>query len=114
MTQFAHAVLDVPEDVVVVSDQPWMGSEIGTWYGDRRWLTSGADDANSDATEDDVSVTVAVARRAGAAQIDVVDSQDGALDRLGVNPTYPGFRFDGVRTIKFLWNDVVIRRYVAV
>ena len=36
LSHFAEVVLDVPDDVVIVSDQPWMGSEIGSWYGDRR------------------------------------------------------------------------------
>ncbi len=91
-----------------------MGSEIGSWYGDRRWLTSGGDDINHEARPEDVAATVAVAKRAGAAQIDVLDSQDHPLDRVGTNPTYPGFQFEGVRTAQFLGDDVVIRRYVAV
>ena len=113
VTQFAQEVIAVPNDVVIVSDEPWMGSEVGTWYGDRRWLTSGSD-PNGDATPEDVAATVAVARKAGAAHIDVIDSQDHALDRIDVNPPYPGFEFAGVRTTKFLWIDVVIRRYDAV
>ena len=114
LSHFAEVVLDVPDDVVIVSDQPWMGSEIGSWYGDRRWLTSGGDDINHEARPEDVAATVAVAKRAGAAQIDVLDSQDHPLDRVGTNPTYPGFQFEGVRTAQFLGDDVVIRRYVAV
>ena len=54
-----------------------------------------------------------VARRAGVARIDVVDSHDHALDRIDKNPAYPGFRFESVRTTTFLWGDVVIRRYAA-
>jgi hypothetical protein len=103
-----------PADVVVIGDQPWMGSEVGTWYGDRRWLTTRADDGDpNEADPQDVGAAVELAREAGATRIDVVDSHDHALDRMAENPPYDGFRFDSSRTTKFLWTDVVIRRYVA-
>jgi hypothetical protein len=112
ITRFAQDVMAVPADVVIVADQPWMGSEAGTWFGDRQWLTAGAD-ANGSAEPEDVVATVEVARRAGAIRIDVVDSHDHALERIDENPSYPGFRFESARTVEFLWSDVVIRRYAA-
>ena len=114
ITRFAQDVMAAPADVVVIGDQPWMGSEVGTWYGDRRWLTTRADDGDpNEADPQDVGAAVALAREAGATRIDVVDSHDHALDRMAENPPYDGFRFDSSRTTKFLWTDVVIRRYVA-
>ena len=114
ITRFAQDVMAAPADVVVIGDQPWMGSEVGTWYGDRRWLTTRADDGDpNEADPQDVGAAVELAREAGATRIDVVDSHDHALDRMAENPPYEGFRFDSSRTTKFLWTDVVIRRYVA-
>ena len=114
ITRFAQDVMAAPADVVVIGDQPWMGSEVGTWYGDRRWLTTRADDGDpNEADPQDVGAAVELAREAGATRIDVVDSHDHALDRMAENPPYDGFRFDSSRTTKFLWTDVVIRRYVA-
>jgi hypothetical protein len=46
--------------------------------------------------------------------VDVLDSDDDPLERLDENPTYPGFRYESTRVVEFLWDDVVIRRYVAV
>ena len=113
ITRFAQDVMAAPADVVVIGDQPWMGSEVGTWYGDRRWLTTRADDGDpNEADPQDVGAAVELAREAGATRIDVVDSHDHALDRMAENPPYEGFRFDSSRTTKFLWTDVVIRRYV--
>ncbi len=43
-----------------------------------------------------------------------MDSTDHPLDRIDQNPVYPGFEFESVRTLKFLWDDVVVRRYAAV
>jgi hypothetical protein len=40
------------------------------------------------------------------------DAED-PLERLSEHPTYSGFRFESARAIKFLWSDIVIRRYVA-
>ncbi|HMK12458.1 MAG TPA: hypothetical protein VK461_12790, partial [Acidimicrobiales bacterium] len=111
VARFAQDVMAVPNDVVVIGDQPWMGSEIGTWYGDRRFLSArAADDNPNDADPEDVVTVVGVAREAGATQIDVIDSDSHALDRIDENPSYDGFRFESVRTTKFLWTDVVIRR----
>ncbi|HTN78471.1 MAG TPA: hypothetical protein VMK16_02260 [Acidimicrobiales bacterium] len=115
VARFAEDVMAVPNDVVIIGDQPWMGSEIGTWYGDRRFLSARAEDHDpNDADPEDVVTVVGVARRAGATEIDVIDSDSHALDRIDENPKYDGFRFESVRTTKFLWTDVVIRRYVAV
>jgi hypothetical protein len=111
ITQFASDVLAVPADTVIIGDQPWTGSEIGSWYGERRWLTAGADDGRAD--PGDIAATVATAKEAGASRVDIIDSSDHALDRIGTHPDYPGFQYDGVRTTKFLWTDVVIRRYEA-
>ncbi len=114
VTRFAQAVMAVPQDVVIIGDQPWMGSEVGTWYGDRRWLSARSEDADpNEAEPQDVDTVVGLARKAGVTEIDVIDSDSHALDRIDDNPTYDGFRFESVRTTKFLWTDVVIRRYVA-
>ncbi len=45
---FADDVLAIPEDVVVVSDSPYLATEIGSWYGDRRWLTAGVTDRHGE------------------------------------------------------------------
>ena len=111
IADFAHDVLDVPADVVIVGDTPFVGTEIGSWYGDRRWLSSGTSDGSAD--PEDLAATLTRAHEAGADRVDVLDSEDEPLDRLDENPTYPGFRYESTRVIKFLWSDVVIRRYVA-
>ncbi|HMK10731.1 MAG TPA: hypothetical protein VK461_04070, partial [Acidimicrobiales bacterium] len=76
-----------------------------------RWLS--APSIEGAATPEAVAETVALARRAGAQRIDVLDSADHALERMHDAPTYPGFEFESVRATKFLWGDIVIRRYVA-
>jgi hypothetical protein len=108
---FADAVMDVPEEVVVVGDTPYWGSEIGSWYGDRYALTAQTIDGYADARQ--MAEAVEVARRAGADRLDVMDSSDDALERLGEAPRYDGFTFESARVVKFLWDDVVIRRYRA-
>jgi hypothetical protein len=114
ITRFAQQVTAVPPEVVIIGDQPWMGSEVGSWYGDRRWITARSeDDDPNEAEPEDVAVAVGIAQEAGAEELDVIDSASHALDRVGDNPVYEGFRFESARATKFLWTDVVIRRYVA-
>lgn len=108
---FADAVMDVPEEVVVVGDTPYWGSEIGSWYGDRNALTARTIDGYADARQ--MAEAIEVARKTGADRLDVMDSRDDALERIDEAPRYAGFTFESARVVQFLWDDVVIRRYRA-
>ena len=111
IARFANDVLAIPEDVVVVSDSPYLATEIGSWYGDRRWLTAGVTDRTANDAE--MEAVVRVAGEIGAERIDVIDSDDDPVERISEHPAYPGYRFESARTVDFLWDQFVIRRYAA-
>ena len=95
ITRFAQDVMAAPADVVVIGDQPWMGSEVGTWYGDRRWLTTRADDGDPNEADpagrrrQPWSSPGRPARPASTSST----PHDHALDRMAENPPYDGLPF---------------------
>jgi hypothetical protein len=60
IAQFAEDVLAVPDDVVIVSDSPYLATEIGSWYEDRFWLTAHVTDRTAD--EHEVAAAMDVVR----------------------------------------------------
>jgi hypothetical protein len=84
----------LPDEVVVVSSEPHLGRELGTWYGDRRWL-SGSE-----------GLDVAVA--AEPDEVAVIDRQFGGEPRPAVIEV-PGYELVEERPVDYLGSTLLVR-----
>ncbi len=95
-------ISSVPADTVVISRLAHLGREAGGWWGEHRWLSA--------ASETDLRSAAAVAARAGADRIDVVDSAGTNRGSDGP-PRLAGWRLVGTRKVDLLGSPLAVHTY---